>query len=52
MGYIGLCWGIDLVNPGDPSIQTIPTLDPRVYKSYLHWTIWIPRVRVCCLCTT
>ena len=27
----------------DPSIQTIPTLGPKVCKYYLHWAIWIPR---------
>ena len=26
-------------------IQIIPTLDPKVYRYYLHWAIWIPRVR-------
>ena len=30
--------------PGDPSIQIIPTLGPKVYKYYLHWVIWAPRV--------
>ena len=28
----------------DPSIQIIPTLGPKVFKYYLHWAIWIPRV--------
>ena len=32
--------------PRDPSIQIIPTLGPKVCKYYLHWAIWIPRVRV------
>ena len=27
--------------PRDPSVQIIPTLDPKVYKHYLHWAIWI-----------
>ena len=31
-------------DPGDPSIQIIPTLGPTVCKYYLHWAIWIPRV--------
>ena len=25
-----------------PSIQIVPTLDPKVCKYYLHWAIWIP----------
>ena len=29
---------------GDPSMQIIPTLGPKVCKSYLHWAIRIPRV--------
>ena len=50
-------WGIDekkagklettimgLYSPGDPSMQIIPTLDPKVCKCYLHWVIWILRV--------
>ena len=27
--------------------ETIPTLGPEVYESYLLWAIWIPRVREC-----
>ena len=30
--------------PEDPSIQIIPRLGPKVYKHYLHWSIWILRV--------
>ena len=26
-------------------IQIIPTVGPKVCKYYLHWAIWIPRVR-------
>ena len=26
----------------DPSIQTMPTLDPTICKWYLHCAIWIP----------
>ena len=29
--------------PGDPSVQIIPILGPKVYKYYLLWAIWIPR---------
>ena len=29
----------------DPRIQIMPTLDPKVYKDYLHWAIWFVRVR-------
>ena len=35
---------MDPGNPGDPSIQRMSTLDPKVYKYYLHWAIWTPRV--------
>ena len=28
---------------GDPGIQLIPTLGPKVCKYYLHWAIWIPK---------
>ena len=35
-----------LSNPKDPSIQIIPTLGRKVCKYYLHWAIWIPRVRL------
>ena len=31
--------------PGDPSIQIIPTLGPKVHDYHLHWATWIPRVR-------
>ena len=30
--------------PRDPSIQTTPTLGPKVYKYYLLWATWIPKV--------
>ena len=28
----------------DPSIHIMPALGPKVWKYYLHWAIWIPRV--------
>ena len=33
----------NLLSPGDPSLQIIATLGPKVSKYYLHWAIWIPR---------
>ena len=33
-------WGY----PRDLSTQIIPTLGPKVYRYYLHWAIWIPKV--------
>ena len=30
------------LNPRDPSIQTTPTLGPKVCKYDLHWATWIP----------
>ena len=30
----------------DPSIQTIPTLAPKVCKYYLHWAVWIISVNL------
>ena len=32
--------------PGDPSMQIMASLWPDVYRYYLLWAIWIPRVRV------
>ena len=33
-------------HPRDPCTQILPTLGPTVCKCYLHWAIWIPRVKV------
>ena len=30
--------------PGDPIMQIIPTVGPKVCKYYQHWAVWIPRV--------
>ena len=30
--------------PRHLSIQLLPTLCPKVYRYYLHWTIWIRRI--------
>ena len=30
----------------DPRLLLIPTLGPKVYEDYLHWAIWILRLRI------
>ena len=30
--------------PGNPCLQIVPTLSPKVKQYDLHWAIWIPRV--------
>ena len=34
------------IYPSPPSIHIVPTLGSKVYKYYLLWTIWSPRVIV------
>ena len=38
--------GFRVYLPGDPNMQIVPTLGPKVSRYYLHSAIRIPRLKV------